>query len=165
MHILFVCTCNTCRSAMAEGLLREMARVLELPDMTVSSAGVAAYPGDSASIGACSVMGERGVDIYNHTATRLSAAHVEAADLILCMGSGHLQATLAAVPAAQGKADTLLHYVTGTQENIDDPFGGDREVYLATLNQLELALLALIIKLHPEKAAQIEAIYKFSEWK
>ena len=39
MNILFVCTGNTCRSPMAEELLRCMAKELQIDDLEVSSAG------------------------------------------------------------------------------------------------------------------------------
>ena len=46
-HLLFVCTGNTCRSPMAEGLFRVAASER---GYTVSSAGVAAMPGSRAQI-------------------------------------------------------------------------------------------------------------------
>lgn len=45
MNILFVCTGNTCRSPMAEELLRCMAKELQIDDLEVSSAGTDADAG------------------------------------------------------------------------------------------------------------------------
>jgi protein-tyrosine phosphatase len=42
MHILFVCTGNTCRSPMAEGLLREALTARGIDHVTVASAGTGA---------------------------------------------------------------------------------------------------------------------------
>lgn len=48
LHILFVCTGNTCRSPMAEGLLRKLAKERGI-DLEVRSAGVSAISGTSIS--------------------------------------------------------------------------------------------------------------------
>ncbi len=58
MKILFVCTGNTCRSPMAQGLFRNMA-----PEHECSSAGLSALPGQPASPQAAACCKELGVDI------------------------------------------------------------------------------------------------------
>ena len=60
--VLFVCTGNTCRSPMAEGVFRKAA---EKTDIEVSSAGVAAQPGSSASHETITVLREQGVVLEN----------------------------------------------------------------------------------------------------
>ena len=42
-HILFICTGNTCRSPMAEGLFRKLSA--HHPEWQAGSAGTAAWPG------------------------------------------------------------------------------------------------------------------------
>ena len=54
-HILFVCTGNTCRSPMAEALLKKM----NLTDVEVRSAGVYAMNGSVASDHAQKVLDEQ----------------------------------------------------------------------------------------------------------
>ncbi len=159
MNLLFVCTGNTCRSAMAEELLRCMAEALEIRDLEARSAGTDADEGLPASYGACAVMAERGGDLFNHSARQLTRAMIEDADLVLTMSRSHKARVLALCPEAADKTHTLLGYATGRDEDIEDPFGGDANVYLQTLDQIELALAVLLIRLYPQRAEEIRAAY------
>ncbi len=68
--VLFVCTGNTCRSVMAEHLLRHYAREAGL-DLQTASAGLRAYPGDEASEFALTVLEELGLDASGHRSRRV----------------------------------------------------------------------------------------------
>ena len=46
MNLLFVCSGNTCRSAMAEALARKIAERRGIKDLNVSSAGTNAWDND-----------------------------------------------------------------------------------------------------------------------
>jgi protein-tyrosine-phosphatase len=98
MRILFVCTGNTCRSAMAEGIARRVASERGLSDVVVASAGTGANPFPpgtpmpefGASDGAILVALENGIDLGAHRAKPLTISRVSGADLVLAMGDRHL---------------------------------------------------------------------------
>ena len=61
--LLFICTGNTCRSPMAEYLVRDMIEKQGLSDrVTVASAGMAAAEGEPASQNALIALQNRGID-------------------------------------------------------------------------------------------------------
>lgn len=76
MHILFLCTGNSCRSQMAEGFARAMAA----DTVGVASAGIEAHGQNPRAI---AVMAEAGVDIGDQQSTQLTDAMLAAADLVV----------------------------------------------------------------------------------
>ena len=77
LRILFVCTGNTCRSPMAEGLCRSFLGHYRLQqEVEVASAGLNAVAGEPASREAVEIMRERGIDLSGHKTTGLTAEKV-----------------------------------------------------------------------------------------
>ncbi|HHZ01170.1 MAG TPA: low molecular weight protein arginine phosphatase, partial [Tissierellia bacterium] len=68
MNILFVCTGNTCRSPMAEGLFKDMLRKNNIENIKVSSAGLSVFPGEHVNEKAIRALKEKGIDISSHRA-------------------------------------------------------------------------------------------------
>ena len=83
MHLLFVCTGNTCRSPLAEVIARRQIAERQLPDVTVGSAGTSAWPDAPASDGALLVALEHGMDLGEHRARVLSPELVAGADVVV----------------------------------------------------------------------------------
>ena len=133
MNILLVCTGNTCRSPMAEGILKAI-----LPGHCVSSAGIMAQEGAGASENAIKTAMEKGIDISGHKARNLTKELVLDADLILCMTQGHKSM----IEGVKDKCFTLSEYA-GKSGDVSDPFGKDIEEYRACFAQLE-ELLGII---------------------
>lgn len=109
MRILFVCTGNTCRSPMAEGMLRKLARDRGL-EVEVRSAGVAAMKGASISRHAEAVLRDRGIK-ETFESTPLYAELAEWADLILTLTQGHKRQVIHSFPETADKIFTLKEYV------------------------------------------------------
>lgn len=152
MNILFVCTGNTCRSAMAEAMFRTM---IQDHDIQVASAGIAALDGSMASENAIKILEDKNI-AHDHRAQRVTEELVDWADLILTMTFSHKQVLLNYFPNSIGKVFTLKEYVTEEEElntdkllnwDIADPFGGDLETYQKTASEIEENLHKLLAKI------------------
>lgn len=142
-RILFVCTGNTCRSPMAEYLLKAKAK----DRFEVRSAGLAAWPGQEASEHVQTLLAQRGIEI-DHKAQQVSKELIQWADLVLSMTQAHANALKEQFPEEKDKIFTLKRYVRPDEEGADiaDPFGGDLAVYEETLAEIEKWLEELLKK-------------------
>lgn len=115
LNILFVCTGNTCRSPMAEGLLRKLSAERGI-ELGVRSAGVSAITGTSMSRHAAAILREEGFE-GSITSSQLTEEMVNWADLILTLTRSHKQHVLHYYPEAVDKTYTLKEY-TGSEESV-----------------------------------------------
>lgn len=113
LRILFVCTGNTCRSPLAEGLLRLKVQKEGLA-AEVRSAGVSAVSGGPISKNSAAILKEAGFEEVM-LSLAISEAEVRWADLILTMTNSHKRAVIQYFPEAVDKTFTLKEYVE------DDP--------------------------------------------
>lgn len=126
LNILFVCTGNSCRSPMAEGLAKKIAEERGL-HVDVRSAGTHAREEWRATPDAVEVCREVGVDISGHQAQRLTPELVDWADHVLVMEEMHSWAVQACDWRAPYKVWKLAEFVG--KKRIDDPIGKSARHY------------------------------------
>ncbi len=150
-QILLVCTGNTCRSPLAEALLRRKLADRALGDITVVSGGTGAWDGAPASEGAYLVGLEHGLDLSWHRAQLLTRELVSAADLVLTLARHHLARVEEL--GAGGKAHLLGEYAGRDRDaaEVRDPFGGELEAYRETFDELDALLDVAVSRLERER--------------
>lgn len=107
-RILFICTGNTCRSPMAEAMLRRMAAERGIT-VAVRSAGVSTVDGLPVSAHAIETLRRREID-HKSSSRAITGEAVKWADIILTMTSSHKRGLLQWFPEAVDKTYTLKEY-------------------------------------------------------
>ena len=153
MKLLFVCTGNTCRSPLAEG----MARALFGDSVQVSSAGIGAWEGESASSHVVDILKELDVDLSQHRARRIRDELIAEVDWIIPMTQTQEENLKRLFPQYTHKTRCLGNWGK-EKRDIADPWLGSIDVYRQTAQEIRELLNCLkeelILKSHnPDKKA------------
>ncbi|OOY11911.1 phosphotyrosine protein phosphatase [Thioclava marina] len=130
--ILVVCVGNICRSPVGERLLAR-----ELPEVTVSSAGIGAVVGAPADKVMREVAGAEGVSLEGHVARQFTAEIGAAHELILVMEAGHRSEIARIAPHLSGRTMLFDQWLGG--QGIADPYRKPIEVHRAAFAQIRTA--------------------------
>lgn len=131
MKILFVCTGNTCRSPMAEGLFKKFISDKKIENIECSSAGLFAMTGDEVSQNSVEACERFGVDISSHRARRITAYILDETDKFVCMTKEHAASLSLYVPSEK---------IIVLGDGIPDPYGGNIETYMMCANSIRTSL-------------------------
>ena len=137
-YILFVCSANTCRSAMAAALFNRYAEEAGIT-LRARSCGLEAEEGLPASIGAQEAMEAYGIDLSAHRTQRISADLMKDALMISTMTreeAQYLTALLEHSPELQKRVSAL-------EPDSPEPYGGDESDYRRAAAMLDEVLSAL----------------------
>lgn len=146
MKVVFVCTGNTCRSPMAEGILKDLSKKANL-NIGVKSVGTHATSNSNAARFAIEAMKSIDIDISNHKSDQVNRELLDKTDLVLTMSNNHKKAIILQYPFIKEKVFLLNEYAFGINKDIEDPFGGQLMYYEKARDEIYEAILEVIKKL------------------
>lgn len=142
-RVLVVCTGNTCRTPLAEALLRRLFDEAGIA-AEVASAGTHAWDGAPAHPESSAVATAAGLDVSGHRARLLTEELVRWADLVIGMSPGHVRRAADLDPTAECRVITEFAPDGPHREGIMDPIGWDRDVYENVFREIETCLQAFV---------------------
>lgn len=158
-HVLFVCTGNTCRSPMAEGLFAKL--TAERDDFTCSSAGVAAYGKSDVSKDTRAVLLARNAPVPEFGGRPVTDAILEEASHVFAMTQSHLDVLERMFPKHSCKFHLVCEFAdvdgNGPGADVPDPIGMGRGAYEAVADVLETALPMVIAYIDQTTASSSQA--------
>ncbi len=141
--IMFVCTGNTCRSPMAEGVLKAMLHSEGIDAVKVISSGTGTLDGYPATANAVQVAAQGGIDISDHYSQAISKSLVEKSDLLLALAFNHYEFLISQF---SDRIDDIFmlkafpHDVASRELSIADPIGADIETYSKVYDEIKREL-------------------------
>lgn len=144
IHLLFLCTGNSCRSQMAEGWTRFLGGDV----VEVESAGIEAHGKNPRAI---QVMAEAGIDISRQESTRVTDEMIERADVVVTV-CGHADEHCPVLPANVKK----LHWPLNDPAKATGPEDEIARAFRATRDEIKVRVGRLLDDLRREATKNLE---------
>lgn len=153
--ITLVCTGNTCRSPMAERLLRHALDAQEEPfkSLRVASAGIAAVDGAVASAHSVKALEKVGITLKDHQSRMLTQGLIDRSFAIFGMTTSHVQGIQMYFEPNAPYIGVLRTFLPESQgHEIPDPIGGslrDYEICRDTMVEAIPSIISFLRKEYP----------------
>ncbi len=136
--VLFICTGNICRSAMAEGILRDKIAKYGLP-LSVDSAGTHSYHnGEPYDSRACDELRKHHIEVEDLRSRRIRESDFDEFDVLLAADYSNLRDLRDEFGKCADKVKLMTHYCLPHQdEAVPDPYYGGKEGFAAVYRLLE----------------------------
>jgi len=150
--ILFVCDVNTCRSQMAEAILKRMLKDRHVDTgIEVNSGGIALHARDGAlvSLDARLSLKEEGIILDEQKSSLDLKKHPEfiaRADLLITMTERQKE-WIGSYPEAKDKELWMLKEFSGSSGDIEDPSGKGDEIYRQGKEEIKRCLSLAVDKI------------------
>lgn len=156
MKILTVCLGNICRSPMAEGILRQLAKERGL-NISTDSAGTGDYHvGEEPDLRAMACMERHGASIRDLRARQFNASDLDEFDLILAMDANNLSNMLELAPDALAvkNAKLVMDFAPDhALREVPDPYFGGDEGFEEVYHMLVEACSAVLDQVGSQRAS------------
>ena len=161
VKIIFVCTGNTCRSPMAEILLKAELKNRGWQGITVTSSGISARRGNTINPKSLQVLQENGFVVEKFSSKRLTDKMMKDAYAIVCMTEAQRDYLLDARWQAMRKSgeedfeNNVFSFGEIAGYEVIDPYGKDLDCYRYVYELIKGGMSALIEKLQLREVAKM----------